>query len=104
MAVQNRLFQFKATQFQNVGATRKTFAREELLTEEIAEDLNTYKNFGIFHSRADVVKPKTDKHGNEIPAEYAGAARSGAIGVRSIFNAYSATMAGEDGNYRRGNQ
>lgn len=100
MAVNNKLFQFAGGQVFDTRTTRRTCNREELLSEEIAEDLNTYKNFGIFHTRADVVVPKTDKDGNEIPAEYAGAARAGAIGVRSIFNAYSAAIAGEDGNYR----
>lgn len=102
MAVQNRFFEVSSTSdIQRVNATRKSFAREELLTAQVAEDLNTYKNFGIFHTRADVVIPKTDKEGNQIPPGYAGAARSGAIGVRSIFNAYSAAVTGEDGDLPR---
>lgn len=97
MAVQNRFFEVNSTTtIQRVPSSRKTFGREELLNSEIAEDLNTYKNFGIFHTRADVVVPKTDKNGYEIPADCKGSARAGAIGVRSIFNAYSAAVTGSD--------
>ena len=102
MAIQNRFFEVSsATRIQRVPSSRKAASREELLSTAIAEDLNTYKNFGIFHTRADVVVPKTDKEGHQIPPGYKGVARSGAIGVRSIFNAYSATLAGEDSNLSR---
>lgn len=93
MAIQNKLYQ--GTQY-NAIAPRRTYQREELLSTEIAEDLNTYKNFGIFHTRADVIVPKTGADGNWIPGEQEGSARAGAIGVRSIFNAYSATLTGND--------
>lgn len=102
MAIQNRFFEVSsASRIQRVPSSRKAASREELLSTAIAEDLNTYKNFGIFHTRADVVVPKTDKEGHQIPPGYKGVARSGAIGVRSIFNAYSATLAGEDSNLSR---
>lgn len=95
MAVLSTIFD-KTTSFKSSPGIRKKYQREELLDTVIAEDLNTYKNFGIFHTRADVVSPKTDAQGNEYPADYKGAARVGAIGVRSIFNAYSAAITGED--------
>lgn len=101
MAIQSKLFD--ASNSYNQIPTRKTYQREELLSKEIAEDLNTYKNFGVFHTRADVVVPSFDKDGEEIPAEYDKAARSGAIGVRSIFNAYSAAIAGEDFSRNKNN-
>lgn len=94
MAIQNKMFTDNRSY--DTTPTRKTYQREELLSKKIAEDLNTYKNFGIFHSRSDVVVPAFDKDGNQIEPGYKGAARSGAIGVRSIFNAYSTALAGED--------
>ena len=68
MAIQSKLFD--TSNSYNQIPTRKTYQREELLSKEIAEDLNTYKNFGVFHTRADVVVPSFDKDGEEIPAEY----------------------------------
>lgn len=93
MAIQNKLYESTAS-LQSIKP-RKSYQREELLTRQIAEDLNTYKNFGIFHTRADVIIPKVGEDGNWIPGQYKGAARAGALGVRSIFNAYAATLTGD---------
>ena len=65
--------------------------RSELLTQVGANELNTYKNFGIFHTFNDVHPIKwKDTKSDEID----GSGLKGTPGVRSIFNMYSAVLTG----------
>jgi hypothetical protein len=72
--------------------------RVDLLSADVAAELNTYKNFGIFHTFNDVhsqgwdattLEDKEPRDGKpDLP---------GTPGVRSIFNKYSAVLTGWDG-------
>ena len=75
------------------GNLSPTFNESKLLPTdaEIIEDLNTYKNFGIFKSWTDVMKETynaTDKTLTEV--------KMGTPGVRSIFNKSSVVLTGAD--------
>lgn len=88
MAVQNKLFNVSTIVSTGLVA-RKRMNREYMLSKSTAEDLNTYKNFGIFPTWNDVGTPDWDSDTLENK-EYS----VGTPGVRSIFNKYSATLTG----------
>lgn len=89
MAVQNKLF--KTGTINRVSLpSRQRLNREYMLSASIAEELNTYKNFGIFPTYNDVGSTKwNEKYESE---DY----DVGTPGVRSIFNRYSAVLTGAD--------
>lgn len=82
MALQNKMF---TNTHINDSAHKSKFRlnREYLLTPEVASELNTYNNFGIFNSFNDAYVQNYDKNGKPIEK---GSSRIGALGVRSIFN------------------
>lgn len=67
--------------------------RVDLLSQDVAKELNTYRNFGIFHTYNDVHTIKWDKDGNEI-ADDRKTGKPGTPGVRSIFNKFSSVLTG----------
>lgn len=81
----------KAT-YQNTRS-RQMRGRVDLLSQDVAKELNTYRNFGIFHTYNDIHSIKWDKDGKEI-ADDRDTGRPGTPGVRSIFNKLSAVLTG----------
>lgn len=68
--------------------------RVDLLSQDVAKELNTYRNFGIFHTYNDIYSIKWDeKTGEEIKNEDA-KGKPGTPGVRSIFNKFSSVLTG----------
>lgn len=65
--------------------------REYMINNDISEELNTYKNFGVFKTFNDIYDRKFDSNGNEKLDEETG---PGTPGVRSIFNKMGAVMVG----------
>lgn len=65
--------------------------REYLISQEIADELNTYKSFDPFPTFNDLFAPEYDEKGNEITPDTKG---SGTPGVRSIFNKSGAVIIG----------
>ena len=74
------------------------YNRSQLLSNEIAQELNTYKNFGVFPTFADTFIPYyVDGKLVDAPNAKAGI---GTPGVRSIFNRSGAIIVGSsNGNY-----
>lgn len=66
--------------------------RVELLSQDVAKELNTYRNFGIFHTYNDIYSEKWDKEGKTT-----GGTQPGTPGVRSIFNKFSSVITGTNG-------
>lgn len=94
----------KITNGKNV-VQRVKYNREQLLSKQTAEELNTYLNFGIFPTYADTKIPYYDNNGNEIDAPSIGDGNTkagvGTPGVRSIFNKYGAIIIGSsNGSYK----
>lgn len=92
MAVQNKLF--------TGGVIPKTTAiskvklnREYLISQTVAEDLNTYNYFGIFKSYNDLYKTEYNSEGNEV---FDGKTGPGTPAVRSIFNRAGGVVIGTD--------
>lgn len=83
--------------------------RVELLSQDVARELNTYKNFGVFPTYNDVFS-KTWKNSEEEnypddpeSADSSKGQKPGTPGVRSIFNKYSAVLTGaQDANWQSG--
>ena len=71
--------------------SRQMRGRVDLLSQDVAKELNTYRNFGIFHTYNDIYAVKWDDEGKEI-ANDTKLGRPGAPGVRSIFNKFSAVL------------
>lgn len=89
MASQNIFIGSKIQKNSQVSRVRKN--REYLISQTVAEDLNTYNNFGIFKSFNDLYeidektgKPLNEKNGPGTPA------------VRSIFNRAGGVVIGTD--------
>ena len=81
------------------AAARHMRGRVELISQDVANELNTYRNFGIFHTYNDVHTIKWDAKGKIVPPKggYNGDNRApGTPGVRSIFNKLSAVLTGAD--------
>lgn len=74
--------------------SRQMRGRVELLSQDVAKELNTYRNFGIFHTFNDIYSVKWDSEGNEIFNENNETGRPGTPGVRSIFNKFSSVITG----------
>lgn len=75
---------------------KSRMGRVDLLSKDVADDLNTYKNFGVFKSYANTYIEKADKDGNpqEGPGKSGESDHPGTPGVRSLFNKYSAVLTG----------
>lgn len=74
--------------------SRQMRGRVDLLSQDVAKELNTYRNFGIFHTYNDIYAIKWDKDGNEIHNPDPKIGKPGTPGVRSIFNKFSAVITG----------
>jgi hypothetical protein len=72
--------------------------RVDLLAKDVAAELNTYKNFGIFHTFNDVHAISWDAKTREDATEPREGKPDlpGTPGVRSIFNKYSSVLTGWD--------
>ena len=71
------------------------YNREQLLQKDVADELNTYLNFGIFPVFADTKKPEydlSDPNYKRTKESEVG----GTPGVRSIFNRAGAVLLGSD--------
>lgn len=74
--------------------SRQRQNREYLISSVIAQDLNTYKNFGIFKSWNDVYVPTKDAQGNQVKGANENLKAPGTPAVRSIFNKYAHVLTG----------
>lgn len=74
--------------------SRQRQNREYLISSVIAQDLNTYKNFGIFKSWNDVYTPEKDEKGNLVAGGSENKKAPGTPAVRSIFNKYAHVLTG----------
>lgn len=73
--------------------------RVELLSQDVAKELNTYRNFGVFHTYNDVHTIKWDDKGEIVAPDdpkNSDNRAPGTPGVRSIFNKLSAVLTGAD--------
>lgn len=71
------------------------YNREQLLSQKVAYELNTYLNFGLFPTYADAYDPEYEKDGEkyrEKPHD------RGTPGARSIFNRAGAVLLGANKN------
>lgn len=78
--------------------SKRKRGRVDLLSTDIAAEVNTYKNFGVFKSYNDVyVRPiDSDDHSTDGKVN----TKPGTPGVRSIFNKYAAVLTGNsNGNW-----
>ena len=80
MALQNKIFTNNHIE-RNTAVSKVKSNREYLITPTVAQELNTYSNFGIFNSFNDIYEQKYDKDGKEVDS-----GNIGTPGVRSIFN------------------
>lgn len=81
------------------ATARHMRGRVELLSQDVANELNTYKNFGIFHTYNDVHTIKWDDKGEIVAPDDPNNNDNrapGTPGVRSIFNKLSAVLTGAD--------
>lgn len=79
------------------SSARHMRGRVELISQDVANELNTYRNFGIFHTYNDVHTIKWDDKGEIVPPDSKDNADNrapGTPGVRSIFNKLSAVLTG----------
>lgn len=84
---------FGKAMYQN-ARSKKMRGRVELLSQDVAKELNTYRNFGIFHTYNDIhTEEWNDKY------ELVGGSKPGTPGVRSIFNKLSAVLTGTNGGF-----
>ena len=71
-----------------------SYNRVELLQKDVAEEFNTYRNFGVFHTVNDVHNEAWNK--DDVKKLDEGKMTPGAPGVRSLFNKYSAVLLGNE--------
>ena len=69
------------------------YNREQLLQKDVADELNTYLNFGIFPVYADTKKPEYDLNDPNY-ARTKDSENAGTPGVRSLFNRAGAVLLG----------
>ena len=69
--------------------------RVELLSQDVAKELNTYRNFGIFHTYNDIYSEEWDPQTFETTK----GSKPGTPGVRSIFNKFSSVITGTNGEF-----
>ena len=87
----NKIFTNKTLKASLIHTKNKIEKEYQLITQpEVAEDLNTYKNFGIFKTFTDVNNEIFKYEGNKNQAT----SETGTPGVRSIFNKYSTILTG----------
>ena len=85
----NKLFNLGKIPIQN-NSSKVRVNREYLLSNRVADELNTYRTWEFFPVANDAYVPRYDDNGNEIEPK----TKPGAPGVRSIFNKSGAVMLG----------
>lgn len=103
MALQDKLFTSRSIQDLAGYHAEDRFNRSYLMDSDTAEGLNAYKNMGIFNTMNDVGNfwdtwdhSKSTNY-KDLPFREAQAkARSGAPGVRSLFNPFAAALTGNE--------
>lgn len=88
---------FSAAAKYNTSKARHRNSRIELLSKDVADELNTYRTFGVFKSYADTFKENVEQGtGKLLPSSNTkgNADHPGTPAVRSIFNKYSAVLTG----------
>lgn len=88
---------FSSATYNNTYKSKHKIGRVDLLSKDVADELNTYRTFGVFRSYANTYAEKVDKNGNLIRNDNPTpgvADHPGTPGVRSIFNKYSAVLTG----------
>lgn len=102
------------TDTKNIQKVR--YNRDYLLSKQVADELNTYRTFGVFPTFSDSYKPEykntgyavtddngevmTDEQGNSVDEWVEVDNGTGTPGVRSIFNRTAAVLLGSNnGNY-----
>lgn len=90
---------FSSAVYHHLQAKHKN-GRVDLMAKDVAEEMNTYKNFGVFKSNGDTYLDQ-DKEGKFITKGTPGQPdHPGTPGVRSLFNKYSAVLTGaSNGNW-----
>lgn len=91
----NKTFTNRTLKSTLINTKNKVQKEYQLITDdEVAEDLNTYKNFGVFKTFNDVSNEqfKYEKGSQKNTAE----SFTGTPGVRSIFNKYSSVLTGSN--------
>lgn len=91
MAVQNKLFTGGIIP-KTTTVSKVKLNREYLISQTVAEDLNTYNYFGIFKSYNDLYQTDYDSDGHEIKPKKG----PGTPAVRSIFNRAGGVVIGTD--------
>lgn len=87
----NKLF-IMSNHLQNSSMVSKSKVnREYLISNYVADELNTYRTFTPFATFNDLYAPEYDDKGNEKNPD----AKIGAMGVRSIFNKAGAVIIGD---------
>ena len=79
------------------SSARHMRGRVELISQDVANELNTYRNFGVFHTYNDVHTIKWDDKGEIVAPnnpQNSDTRAPGTPGVRSIFNKLSAVLTG----------
>lgn len=84
---------FKETTIASQQKVQKvTYNRDYLISKDVADEFNTYANFGVFPVFADTEIAEYDKNGDRTSATDV----AGTPGVRSLFNPYGAVLLGSD--------
>lgn len=92
---------FSTSRQMSEGTTPNSMVRENreyLLSQEVADELNTYRTFDPFPTFNDLFAPTYDENGKEIFPTTNGkeTTGSGTLGVRSLFNKSGAVILGVD--------
>lgn len=91
--VSNKLFTRQNIQH-NTNSSKIRTNREYLISQDTAEDINTYRYFGVFPSYNEVQTVKRELDGDKVKETYGGI---GTPAVRSIFNRAGSILIGTDG-------
>ena len=80
---------------QSAAVQKVRYNREHLIKGKVAQELNTYLNFGIFPVYADTTPEEYTKEGDKY-VRTAKSLQNGTPGVRSIFNRAGAVILGSE--------
>lgn len=99
MSTINNIFSSDGVIYSKDNRQKISYNREHLINKKVAEELNTYLNFGIFPVNADTT-PAIYDEANDLKRTDESSV-SGTPGVRSIFNRAGAVLLGSnDGSYQ----
>lgn len=87
---------FSSLAQQHTSKSKHKFGRVDLLAPDVADELNTYRTFGVFKSYANTYMERTNEKGEVIKSSQTEGTpdHPGTPGVRSLFNKYSAVLTG----------